>query len=271
MDETTRGHTTTFTRAARTRRMLDCLREGWGYRDVASVEGLSERRVRQIVAGHVKRRAPVDADAHAALQIERLGFAVKVAGEALAKGDIRAIAPYIKAIDQLDAYQTRAHKAAPQPFRTRPTRWRSRCSSTGFGAASRPRWRRRPDRPFNPAAARGALCLLSRLLSLSLRPPLLSRISPLRRPKFARHAPPSPRPSRRLPGRRARSPWRRRPPSRRSSPRRPRRRSPRGSHSRTCRTSQCRIIARSSDGKSLRSPDPRKFFATFGSEWKLLE
>ncbi len=118
MDETTRGHTTTFTRAARTRRMLDCLREGWGYRDVASVEGLSERRVRQIVAGHVKRSAPVDADAHAALQIERLGFAVKVAGEALAKGDIRAIAPFIKAIDRLDAYQTRAPKAAPpQPSR----------------------------------------------------------------------------------------------------------------------------------------------------------
>ncbi len=115
MDETTRGHTTTFTRAARTRRMLDCLSEGWGYRDVASVEGLSERRVRQIVAGHVKRSAPVDADAHAALQIERLGFAVKVAGEALAKGDIRAIAPFIKAIDRLDAYQTRAPKAAPPP------------------------------------------------------------------------------------------------------------------------------------------------------------
>ncbi len=114
MDETTRGHTTTFTRAARTRRMLDRLSEGWGYRDVASAEGLSERRVRQIVAGHVKRSAPVDADAHAALQIERLSFAVKVAGEALAKGDIRAIAPFIKAIDRLDAYQTRAPKAAPR-------------------------------------------------------------------------------------------------------------------------------------------------------------
>ena len=63
MDETTRGHTTTFTRAARTRRMLDCLSEGWSYRDVASVEGLSERRVRQIVAGHVRRSAPVDEDA----------------------------------------------------------------------------------------------------------------------------------------------------------------------------------------------------------------
>ena len=114
MDETTRGHTTTFTRAARTRRMLDCLREGWSYRDVASVEGLSERRVRQIVGEHVRRFEPVDEDIHAALQVERLGFAVKMAGEALAKGDIRAIAPYIKAIDRLDAYQTRARNAAPQ-------------------------------------------------------------------------------------------------------------------------------------------------------------
>ncbi len=115
MDETTRGHTTTFTRAARTRRMLDCLREGWSYRDVASVESLSERRVRQIVGEHLRRFEPVDEDIHAALQVERLGFAVKMAGEALAKGDIRAIAPYIKAIDRLDAYQTRARKAAPQP------------------------------------------------------------------------------------------------------------------------------------------------------------
>ena len=40
---------------------------------------------------------------------------MKVAGEALAKGDIRAIAPFIKAIDRLDAYQTRARKAAPPP------------------------------------------------------------------------------------------------------------------------------------------------------------
>ena len=115
MDETTRGHTTTFTRAARTRRMLDRLSQGWGYRDVASAEGLSERRVRQIVGEHVKRRQPVDEETHAALQVERLGFAVKIAGEALAKGDIRAIAPFIKAIDRLDAYQARARKAAPPP------------------------------------------------------------------------------------------------------------------------------------------------------------
>jgi hypothetical protein len=61
--------------------------------------------VRQIVGEHVRRSGPVDEDIHAALQIERLGFAVKVAGGALANGDIRAIAPYIKAIGRLDHYQ----------------------------------------------------------------------------------------------------------------------------------------------------------------------
>ena len=95
------------------------------------MEGLSERRVRQIVAGHVRRCEPVDEDIHAALQVERLGFAVKIAGEALAKGDIRAIAPFIKAIDRLDAYQTRARKAAPRRGRASPTRSSSKRSSTG--------------------------------------------------------------------------------------------------------------------------------------------
>ncbi len=98
--------------------MLERRREGWGYHEVARAEGLSDRRVRQLVAEHVKRSEPVDAGTHAALQIERLDFAIKVAGEALAKGDIRSIAPFIKAIDRLDAYQTRARKAAPsQPLR----------------------------------------------------------------------------------------------------------------------------------------------------------
>ena len=120
MDETTRGHTATFTRAARTRRMLDCLSEGWSYRDVASAEGPSERRVRQIVAGMSGAQSRSTRMPHAALQIERLSFAVKIAGEALAKGDIRAIAPFIKAIDRLDAYRTRAPKAAPSPRSQEP-------------------------------------------------------------------------------------------------------------------------------------------------------
>jgi hypothetical protein len=114
MDEQQNEPTTKFTRDARTRRMLDRLRQGWGYRDLAREEGLSERRVRQIVAEHVKRCEPIAEDEHAALQIERLSFAMKVAGEALAKGDIRAIAPFLKAVDRLDRYQTMAREA-PRP------------------------------------------------------------------------------------------------------------------------------------------------------------
>jgi hypothetical protein len=49
------------------------------------------------------------------MQIDRLGFAMRVAGEAMAKGDVRAITPFIKAIDRLDRYQALAEEAAPRP------------------------------------------------------------------------------------------------------------------------------------------------------------
>ena len=97
MDE--RPRTTKFTRHARTRRMLDRLGEGRAYAEVAREEGLTERRVRQIVAKHLKRREAADEGTHANVQIDRLGFAIKVAGEALAQGDLRAVAPFIKAIE----------------------------------------------------------------------------------------------------------------------------------------------------------------------------
>ncbi len=51
MDESAREPATTFTHAARTRRMLERLLEGRGDRDVAGAEGLSDRRVGQVVAG----------------------------------------------------------------------------------------------------------------------------------------------------------------------------------------------------------------------------
>jgi DNA-directed RNA polymerase sigma subunit (sigma70/sigma32) len=60
MDETRRGkRITRFCRGARTRRILARLREGWAYDEVGREEGVSERRIRQIVAEHLKRR---DAD-----------------------------------------------------------------------------------------------------------------------------------------------------------------------------------------------------------------
>jgi hypothetical protein len=46
---------TQSSRATRTERILDRLREGWAYDEVAREEGLMERRVRQIVAARFAR------------------------------------------------------------------------------------------------------------------------------------------------------------------------------------------------------------------------
>jgi hypothetical protein len=119
MDEhAPRKRTTRFTRAARTKRMLERLRAGDGYEDIARDEGLSESRVRKIVAEHLKRREAVEEGTHANVQLDRLSFAMRVASEALAKGDVKAIAPLIKVIDRLDHYQARASEAAPRRRRT---------------------------------------------------------------------------------------------------------------------------------------------------------
>jgi hypothetical protein len=116
MDETKRtGRMTHVCRGARTRRILARLREGWAYDEVGREEGVSERRIRQIVAEHLKRREAAKGGTHANMQMDRLGFAMRVAGEAMAKGDVRAITPFIKAIDRLDRYQALAEEAAPRP------------------------------------------------------------------------------------------------------------------------------------------------------------
>src|SRR5271166_3909062 len=115
MDEQkTRPRQTQFTRAARTKRILERLREGWAYDEVAREERLAERRVRQIVAQALQEREPgSDAD-HAQMQIDRLGRAMRVAGDALKKGDIRAIAPFVRVMDRLDRYQTLVSKTAAE-------------------------------------------------------------------------------------------------------------------------------------------------------------
>ena len=116
MDEQRRGKRhTQFSRATRGKRILDRLREGWAYDEVAGEEGLTERRVRQIVAEYLKDRDAVEGVTHAHMQIDRLGWAMRVAAEAMAEGDVRAIGPFIKAIDRLDRYQELARRTGTQP------------------------------------------------------------------------------------------------------------------------------------------------------------
>ncbi len=113
---------TQFGRAARAKRILERLREGWAYDEVAREEGLTERRVRQIVAEYLEDRDAVEGVTHAHMQIDRLGWALRVAAEKMAEGDIRAIGPFIKAIDRLDRYQALARRTGTRDkhFRRRP-------------------------------------------------------------------------------------------------------------------------------------------------------
>ena len=118
-DEKPRKRTTRFTRAARTKRILTRVRDGFAYGDVAREEKITVRRVQQIVADEIKRREADEGATHANLQLDRLGYAMRVACEALAEGDVKAIAPFVKVIDRLDRYQELAREAAPPRTRSR--------------------------------------------------------------------------------------------------------------------------------------------------------
>src|SRR5271165_4717256 len=90
----------------RRRRIFARLREGLSYEDIAQEEGVTSERIRQI-ASEVLQKRSVDSGAdHAKLQLDRLAPVMQLAAEAVAAGDVTAIAPYLKVLDRLDRYQT---------------------------------------------------------------------------------------------------------------------------------------------------------------------
>jgi len=101
-------------REERTKRILERLRDGWAAEDVARAEGLKVRRLRQIVAVAIKEREAAQGLTHAHMQVDRLGFAMRVAAKAMSEGDIRAIGPFIRAVGQLDGYEAMVRELAPK-------------------------------------------------------------------------------------------------------------------------------------------------------------
>ena len=89
----------------RRRRVFARLREGFTYDEIAAEEGVSRSRIRQIVSHELEQRSADSGAEHAKLQLDRLAPAIQLAAEAIAAGDISAIAPYLKALDRLDRYQ----------------------------------------------------------------------------------------------------------------------------------------------------------------------
>jgi hypothetical protein len=109
MDETTaprkRVRLNRHGKALRRERIFERLRGGLSYEAVAHEEGVTPRRIRQIVT-EVLRRREVDSDAdHAMLQLVRLETAHRLAAEAVAGGEIGAIATYLNVLDRIDRYR----------------------------------------------------------------------------------------------------------------------------------------------------------------------
>jgi hypothetical protein len=100
-------------RELRRARIFARLREGWPYAEIAREEGLTDRRIRQIVSETLKKRVVDDSADHALLQLARLEPALRLAAGAVADGDLQAIRYYLKLLDRLDRYRP---AAAPQAY-----------------------------------------------------------------------------------------------------------------------------------------------------------
>jgi hypothetical protein len=94
-----------FTKAERRERIFAWRRLGWAYADIAREEGLSEQRVQQIASEALKRQSIEEPRDHALLQLLRLEGAQAVAAEAVASGELKAIASFINVLERIDRYQ----------------------------------------------------------------------------------------------------------------------------------------------------------------------
>jgi len=100
-----------YTKALRRERIFSRLQLGASSADIAREEGLSEQRVRKIVADALKRQEVDDPRDHALLQLVRLEGAQALAARTVAAGDLKAIAPYLQVLDRLDRYRKKTGAA----------------------------------------------------------------------------------------------------------------------------------------------------------------
>ncbi len=103
-----------YARILRRARVLARRREGWAYDEIAREEGLSAERIRQIVREVLSKRPVENGADHAKLQLARLTPALQAAESAILNGDIKAIAPFLKALDQADRWRAIASEYAEE-------------------------------------------------------------------------------------------------------------------------------------------------------------
>lgn len=93
-------------RAMRRDRIFARLLEGQSAAAIAAEEGVTARRVRQIVRDSLERWDADPAQDYAGVQIARLESALRLIEQKIAAGDIKAIDRLVKVLDQLDKYQS---------------------------------------------------------------------------------------------------------------------------------------------------------------------
>jgi hypothetical protein len=90
--------------AERTLRILERLTAGASVAAVACAEGLTHRRVRQLVAAMLAERAVDPPRGFVPLQVGRLNDAMTVAHAKMMKGDLQALDRVVKIVGELDRY-----------------------------------------------------------------------------------------------------------------------------------------------------------------------
>lgn len=114
-------------RIQRRQAFLDLVASGYSHRQIAAAMGVGLATVRREVDKALAERPLHAPERHASLQVARLSRALCHADFKLARGDIRAFAPYMKLVAALDRYyglegrrlpraaQTASVLALPQP------------------------------------------------------------------------------------------------------------------------------------------------------------
>jgi hypothetical protein len=90
--------------ALRRDRIFARLLEGEAMAVIAAEEGVTTRRVRQIVAQELEWRDADPAHDYAALQIARLEAALRLIEQKIASGELRAVDRLFKTLEHLDKY-----------------------------------------------------------------------------------------------------------------------------------------------------------------------
>jgi hypothetical protein len=91
----------------RRQRIFARMQQGWSYEALAEAEALSRERIRQIVKEVLDGRGGGEANPdHRRLQLARLDPALRLAGDKVAAGDLKAIDRLIRVLNQMDKYRS---------------------------------------------------------------------------------------------------------------------------------------------------------------------